>query len=214
MKKTLICAAAAVSLLAGPVHAATIVGLFNTGTDANNVALVGGNGLTDTHWSIVSSTSPGFAGQQAKTYFNGAYAANDANSRWVSLTGNGTPVNNTTLYRLTFDLTGLDATTAAITGRWGVDNSGSIFLNGASTGISHSGFSSLVNFSISSGFVAGLNTLDVQVVDFGVVTAFRVDDLAGTADVASTAPEPVNWAMLLVGFAGLGGALRRRPRTI
>jgi hypothetical protein len=102
--------------LASSTNAATIIGLFNTGTDATNTALPGGNGVADAHYSILSSTSPGFAGQQAQTYFNPAHTANDANSRWVSLSSTGTRGYNTTVYCLTFDPSGLDATTAAISG--------------------------------------------------------------------------------------------------
>ncbi|HSU81218.1 MAG TPA: PEPxxWA-CTERM sorting domain-containing protein [Thermoanaerobaculia bacterium] len=32
--------------------------------------------------------------------------------------------------------------------------------------------------------------------------------------VGSSAPEPGTWALMLTGFAGLGAALRRRPRGL
>ena len=102
-------------LASAPSHAVAITGLFNTGADASNLALTGGNGVVDMHYQILSSTSPGYAGNQAVTYFNAAYAANDANSRWISLSANGNPGSNTTVYRTTFDLTGFDPLTALIT---------------------------------------------------------------------------------------------------
>lgn len=37
---------------------------------------------------------------------------------------------------------------------------------------------------------------------------------AGTISVASAVPEPATWAMMLVGFAGLGFAARRKSATI
>lgn len=217
MKTFVLAAAVAATLLpANEARAAAILGLFNTGTDASNVALVGGNGLIDPHYTILSSTSPGFDGQQARTYFNGAYAPEDANSRWISLTGSGTPANNTTIYRLTFDLAGLNAATTQITGRYGADNGASIFLNGVATGHTVGSFGALTAFSINTGFVAGVNTLDFRVVDVGVVTALRVDDLAGTADVlpppTGVIPEPSSWALMILGF-GAAGALLRRRRT-
>ena len=205
---------AAMALLPiGQAQAATITGLFNTGTDASNVALIGGNGVIDPHYQIVSSTSPGFAGNQAVT-FQCCYAAEDADSRWVSLGANGSPGSNTTLYRLSFDLTGLNAATAQIGGSWGADNFGTIFLNGANTGVTVSNFFSLTNFSVTSGFVAGVNNLDFEILDVGQPTAFRVDNLAGTADVAQVGaiPEPATWAMMLLGFFGLGGVVRSRRR--
>lgn len=213
--KRLLLSVAALSL-ATSANAATIIGLYNTGTDAANLALTGGNGVIDPHYSVLSSTSTGFAGQQAQTYFHPAYIANDANSRWVSLAGNGTPGNNTTVYRLTFDLTGLDAATAAISGSWGADNFGSILLNGSTTGnaltgIKYENFNALTNFTIGSGFVAGLNTLDFSVVDGGAPTAFRVDNLVGTAAAVSGAvPEPATWAMMMLGFGIVGSSIRRR----
>lgn len=200
---------ASIALIGASANAATIPGLFNTGTDANNVALAGGNGVIDPHYLIASSTSPGFAGQQAVT-FQCCYIANDADSRWVSLSANGSPGSNVTVYRLTFSLVGLDPTTASISGSGGTDNAGRIFLNGVDTGINIDGFSALVPFVLNSGFVAGTNTLDFQVSDFGAPTAFRVDDLAGTAGLVSGIPEPATWAMLIGGFGLVGGMIRRR----
>ncbi len=177
------------------------------------MALAGGNGVTDTHYSIFSSTSPGFAGGQAVTYYNPSYVANDANSRWISLSRNGSPGANVTKYRLSFDLTGLDAATAMITGRWGTDNAGAIFLNGNITGIPTVSFGALASFSLSSGFVSGINTLDFQVSDSGPPTALRVDDLVGTANVLNPdpgVPEPATWATMLAGLGLVSFAMRRR----
>lgn len=203
----LLCAALAPAQLS----AATIGGLFNTGTDASNVALVGPNGTVDPHYSIFSSTTPGVAGQQAVT-FQCCYAAEDGNSRWISLSANGNPGSNTTVYRLSFSLAGLNAATASLSGSWGADNLGTIFLNGASTGISTSNFGFLTPFTINSGFVSGTNTLDFQIQDFGAPTAFRVDDLAGTADrLGAVVPEPSAWALLIIGFGAIGATMRRNP---
>ena len=70
----------------------------------------------------------------------------------------------------TFDVTGYEANTASLSGLWGVDNDGDIFLNGVSTGITLLGsntanFNVLHNFSVGSGFVAGINTLTVAMFD-------------------------------------------------
>jgi hypothetical protein len=208
--KKLLWILAPMAMAGASANAATITGLFNTGTDSNNVALVGGNGTVDPHYSIFSSTSPGFAGQQAVT-FQCCYVADDADSRWVSLSANGNPGSNVTFYRLSFSLAGLDPTTASISGSGGSDNAGRIFLNGVDTGINIDGFSSLVPFVLNSGFVAGINTLDIRVTDFGPPTAFRIDDLTGTASAIGAIPEPAVWAMLIAGFGLVGGAARRRP---
>jgi len=195
--------------LATAANAAPIPGLFNTGTDASNVALVGGNGVTDPHYAVLSSTIGGVAtGVQAVTYLNGAYAANDANSRWISHSANGSPGNGTTTFRLSFDLTGLDPTTAAISGSWGADNSGRIFLNGVDTGVTRIGFNTLAAFSINTGFAAGVNTLDFAITDSGPPLGFRVDDFAGTADPRVEVPAPAALALFGLGLVGI--ALRRR----
>jgi hypothetical protein len=58
--------------------------------------------------------------------------------------------------------------------------------------------------------------LDFQVQDFGPPTALRVDNLQGTADLAGVGgvPEPATWAMMLIGFGGLGAVLRRRRSLV
>ena len=199
-------------------QAAVIPGLFNTGVDANGVALLGDNGVIDPHYLIVESTSPGYAGQQAVTYIHPNYLPNDPDSRWVSLSGTGAPGANTTTYRLSFSLAGLDPTTAQITGSFGVDNVLAIFLNGVENVVNPGGFQGLAGFNVTSGFVAGVNTLDFRITDGGAPTAFRFDNMPGTADVlpppppVGGVPEPATWALMLTGFFGMGGMLRSRRR--
>jgi hypothetical protein len=190
----------------GASQAAAVGGLFNTGTNASNLALTGGNGVTDSHYIIQSSTSAGVAGQQAVTFFNSAYAPNDANSRWIALSASGNPGDNTTVYRTTFSLSGFDPATAVLNGLWAVDNVGSILLNGAATGVALTNagnFSALTSFTLSTGFVDGLNTLDFSVQDFGPPTALRVDELTATATARGAVPVPASALLLGLGLVGL-----------
>jgi hypothetical protein len=218
-------AAATVALglsFAGAAGAATITGLFNTGVDAGGAALPTFGGV-DTHYSIIATDAPNFGLGSAITYQHPSYAPGDADSTWISgrsdgQTGAG---SSHTTYRTTFSLTGLNPFTAMISGLWGTDNEGTIFLNGVSTGISLTGsipgvldgtdagsFTSLHAFNISSGFVAGLNTLDFVILDTGPPSAMRVDNLSGTA--AAVVPEPATWALMILGFGSAGAVLRRR----
>ena len=60
-------------------------------------------------------------------------------------------------------------------------------------------------FTINSGFVAGVNTLEFQVQDVGGIAGFMVSSLSGTA-----ISEPGMLAVFGLGIAGLGFARRRR----
>jgi hypothetical protein len=197
-------------------QAAVITGLYNTGVDASNVALAGGDGVADSHYIVTGSDIGATVGSAAVTYTHPSYIANDGDSRWVSNSINGNPGNGFVTFALTFDLTGLAASTAIISGKWGVDNIGEIFLNGVYTGnalgspTDYDAFQALHDFSISSGFLAGLNTLEFKITDAGPPLAFRVDGLQG---FAAPVPEPSTWAMMILGFLGVGFVAYRRKQS-
>lgn len=54
-----------------------------------------------------------------------------------------------------------------------------------------------------------LYLFDDQDLDVGLLNAATLSIVTSGAAV----PEPATWAMLLIGFGGLGGAMRRRPRV-
>jgi hypothetical protein len=71
------------------------------------------------------------------------------------------------IYRLTFDLPGLDPSTIVITGDWATDNSGQIYFNGAPVvGVTNNGYTSLGSFTLNSGFIEEGNTLEFIVSNF------------------------------------------------
>lgn len=194
--------------------------LFNTGVDAAGNALIGGNGIVDPHYSIFSSDIAGVTtGVSAVTYFNGAYAPDSATSRWISHSATGFPGGGTTTFRTTFDLTGLNPSSAVITGMNAADNAGTILLNGTSVGSLNGSFNTLVPFTISTGFINGLNTLDFAVTDFGPPLALRIADISGTANnagptpVPEPVPEPVSIALLGLGLAGIAAVRRKRKHS-
>ena len=187
---------AAVSITASTAHAdlVQIPGLFNTGATA-------APGAQDPNWQVVETGAAAFV----RTGVNNTYMPNNADSKWIWETASGYPALNIRTFRLTFDLTGLDHTTATITGRWAADNFGdAIRINGVSTGQTAVGFWSWTNFSVTSGFVAGVNTIDFVVRDAGAPAAFRAE-LSGTAQAV-----PAPGAMALLGAAGLASRRRRR----
>jgi len=215
---------ATAALAAGSAQAVVITGqLYNTGVGAGGAALAAGNGQIDGNYTITAATHPGAAIGAAATYYNAAYAAENAGSRWIAFTGNiatipSSPGNaEVGSFDLTtsFDLTGYVPGTASITGLWGTDNQGEIFLNNISTDITltqviTTNFNDLSSFAINSGFVSGLNTLTLRVINNGGPTAGRFDNLVLSANAV---PEPASWAMLIAGF-GLVGAAARRRRSV
>jgi hypothetical protein len=201
-------AVAAWALLgATAASALPITGLFNTGVDgaANPLAV----GASDPHYTITET------GGQAVVMTPHPVWLVRPDARWIWQAANGAPVNVTRTFRATFDLTGLDPSTAIIEGFWAADNEGDILLNGASTGQSCGSFPSTnpfkigCNFTVNAGFVSGVNTLDFVVRDFGVIAGLLVDDIRGSAEAAAV-PEPAALALFAFGLAGLGALRRRR----
>jgi hypothetical protein len=216
---------ALVSLTSG-AHATAIPGLYNTGVGVSGV--LPKNGATDSHWTI----TPAETGlTTAATTYNvdpagcTYYCTSDA--AWLGVSGGGF---QSYTYSLSFDLGGLDAGTATLSGLFGADNEASVYLNGhllASYLADHDGsyhsfqaFQALHAFSASSDdFLAGLNILTFYVTDYDAPSALVVSGLGGTASLArdnsaiGAVPEATTWAMLLGGFGLTGAAMRRRRAT-
>ena len=127
--------AAAASVAGSAAQAVVVPGLYNTGVGAGGAPLAAGDGQVDAHYVVGSSNLAGVsAGDPTYTYYNGAYAAENPGSRWISYSGSPFAGVGNFSAQTTFDLTGYQPGTASITGNWGVDNEGEIFLNGVSTG--------------------------------------------------------------------------------
>jgi hypothetical protein len=137
-----------------------------------------------------------------------AWIANDGTSSWIgpnTTSANGPNGNYT--YTTTFNLTGLVANTATISGSWAADNSGvSILLNGVNTGITANAgsvnFGSLTTFNIgsSANFIPGLNTLAFTINNSGGPTGLRVA-MTGAANAA--VPEPADFVGTAIAFGSV-----------
>ncbi|MGD0958299.1 MAG: PEP-CTERM sorting domain-containing protein [Methylomonas sp.] len=193
-------------------NANSITSLYNTGVD-NSSALLAAKS-TDGHYTLVSNanyspmvtTGATIAGNASEGFpYSGPWLGDNTSSEWIIPGTNASGVGYFD-YQTTFSLAGLNAVTAQITGQWSTDNIGiDIILNGVSLGLTNTNqFSSWTPFSITSDFVAGLNTLDFIVRNTAVSpTGLRVE-MSGTAAAISTAvPEPGIIWMFISGLCGL-----------
>jgi Bacterial Ig domain len=174
----------------------TIPSLFNTGVDWTGTILTEGT-IGDPHYALVSLPS-GTTEIRVRTSVGGwpipPYIGDDSLSAWIGPNSDSSldgPVG-VFVYRTTFDLCGFDPSTAQIDGQSSSDNeSVDILLNGVSIGNGANpqelAFQSWTPFTMSVGFVAGVNTLDFIVNNDGGPTALRVE-MSGTASPLPGAP--------------------------
>ena len=182
--------------------AASIPGLFNTGVDSSGNVLspLGGQ---DPHYIVLENNNNNAV---TLSWPWTGYIANNSSSLWIWQQADGLAGNNTRTFRTTFDLTGFDPNTASITGQWAADDYlDAININGVSIGAIPSNppstnYSSFTSFTINSGFIAGLNTLDFVVRDVAGTAAFRVNSLSGTA-------QPVPEPSTILGIGAILGTL-------
>ncbi len=183
----------ALLLLSATMHSESIT-LFNTGVDPSGTPLLGG--APDVHWKVVSG--PGISTPIPATNLDNQAIpsyVHSSSSAWSWVEADGTAAYNLPYtFRLTFDLTGFDPSTATIAGQWAVDNEGLILLNGTNagigtgvlslSGIDSSHFETFHDFALTNGFRSGTNTLDFMVTDLGLVGGLNVTGLNGTATPA------------------------------
>jgi hypothetical protein len=169
---------------AGSDASAGTLFVYNTGVDSTGAVLAGG--AVDPHYTLIQSadnTLPGPNAIVVGTIAAGYWLANDTKSKWIAPSTDQvypgpSPCNTagTYVYRTTFDLTGRDPSALRLAGRWVADNSGTaVRLNGNSLGFTVGGYGTFADFTISSGFAAGKNNLDFEILDTGCPNGLRVE---------------------------------------
>jgi hypothetical protein len=207
-------AAVAILILAGAAHAGPIQ-IFNTGVNGSGAPLTDGT-VGDPHYTLI--VVPGGTTDIRVLTSAGGYPVvgnwigDNSISAWIGPNNDsdadGPDVSYT--YRTTFDLSGFDPLTASLTGQWSADNWGpNILLNGVPTGNTAGGFNSWSSFTISSGFVLGVNALDFIVNNGGGPTGLRVEVTGNATEVQSGVPEPASLLLLGAGLAAFGMFRRR-----
>jgi hypothetical protein len=192
--------AAALLLGIGFSQTAHATPLFSTGYSSGGT-LLGSNDQTDGNYTVVSINGQPQTPVSAVTITNGAYPTLPSpGAQFISYSANGSPGLDTAVFQTTFTA----ATAETITGYWVADNGGTIVDNGvteASLPTANNGPSSnytelhAVSFTVG----AGTNTLDFSITDGGPPLAFAFD----VTSIAAV-PEPSTWAMMILGFFGVG----------
>lgn len=219
MNRKYVLASALASLLWATfsVQAATIDLL--TGVDSNNAVLAAGS--VDPNWTI--STDDGATFVSAKVAFAAQQCCGmesvSASAAWItdpSVTSDsdvtGWGIGNVVRVRRTFDMTGLDASAAQISGVWRVaDATAGIFLNGHEIVPGDAtftfGFDSALPAAADGFFLAGLNTLEIR--GTSVNSQFDAVWFAGSVTAPSAVPLPPALLMLGSAFGGLMLRLRK-----
>jgi hypothetical protein len=208
--------------LAASAQAATI-DVFSTGVDGTGSALAAG--ATDTHYTvngggaIVASNDPWVVTDTPTAQWIAPTVDQAFNNTYVAGTGD---LPGTYTYETTFDLTGLDHTTAVIMGDYATDDGGEIWLNGVMVGPASTTHSSTTAFTIASGYLSGINTLQFIVVnaDPGAVSwaGPNGENPTGlyvniTSTYARPIPEPNSLIFFGTGVLVVGMAIRKRATT-
>lgn len=207
------------SLVSSMAFATPIVGLSNTGASST-----AGNQDLNYHLSKTGGDGPAIGAYGYESASNiwpvatgGPWIANSTTSQWLAPLANTSQTfdansNGIYTWRLIFDLSGFNASSATFSGQWATDNSGQILLNGTALANPSTGFTSWASFSSTGGtFNAGLNYLDFVVTNLrqngGNPTGLRVEFLNSNV---TAVPEPGTLGLLMFGFAALGVSRRRK----
>jgi hypothetical protein len=239
------------SLSLQPLSGATI-SINSTGVNSSGEKLTPGttdgtytltlNGLNGEPNSYVAEGSPTIqqlgvynipAGWPIGTPY-GWYAPANMDAQWIAPQSDvvgipGVDSNTFYVYQTTFDLTGLNPSTADLQGFWAADNYVTqVLLNGTPVYTNSSSvlssdpncfsFQNPTDFNINSGFTKGQNTLSFYVTNdtchntppYTNPTGLLVDFTSATAATDTSIPEPATVLLTGIGLAFAAGLGRRR----
>ena len=215
MRKTIIYSFLTV-IAAGTASADSIFGVCGTGFTDGTCGTQAGLGTVDGNWSLSTSVesiigNDAFITQTGQFPF-GPWLFDTSTYQWIGPQAGGNETNDAPglyVYTETFDVTNYYLASVVLSGQFAADDGAEIFLNGVDTGIGTSTFQTLTAFSLTSGFVQGLNTLTIDVTNGPALTgnpSGLVVELSGTGTVL---PEPASFAFMGLGLAALGFFGRR-----
>jgi hypothetical protein len=182
------------ALAAGPAF-------YNTGVDDNHQQLSGGS--LDSHYLMRQVSGGAYTGNPnwtnavaMDTSITWSAWIKPSDARWIYVADAANLGQDWGTYEFmtTFDLTGYDPSTAVLTGKWALDQYGTIHLNGnvAASLPDENWNNNLTSFSLTSGFLPGTNTLtftvrfpdggDGMVVSGASLTASPLPQLSITAN--------------------------------
>jgi hypothetical protein len=192
---------------------ADVISVFSTGVDGAGNLLPGGS--VDTHYTVTGPGVPGGGQAIVLSSLFSTWLPDDPHSGWIGWIDNAFPGNyGVYTYETRFDLTGFNPATATLNGFWAADQFGNILLNGTTpsgTGLSVPDLNwdvghdpNLTAFSITSGFVSGMNTLDFVVTMPDGFDGLRVRNMELTA---SPVPEPSTIIIAALGALGVASRM-------
>lgn len=212
--KITIALACSVLFLVSQAEATTSsIQLFNTGIDGSGGLLA--NTTIDPHYSVIAAPNPyntAYTGTGSDTTGPMPWLDDGPSSRWIGVTpwmAEWRPTG-TYVFRTTFDLSGMIPSSATINLSIASDNTCDVYLNGVHAGITtpFGGFDSFSNYSINTGFINGVNTLDFSVYEPGSTPCGLRVEITG---FATAVPEPT--VLSLAGLATFMFVALRRKRA-
>ena len=196
---------------AGNINLATgldAAGNLQTANDSIDAFWKAAGGNTPIHLPNAYVVGPGSADDGTLH----GWPANGPNSAWIAVDPDSVSGNGLMSFTRTFWVN-TPGTASISGGLWSIDDNGTLVLNGDLLSTLNSpAYDSLNAFGTGAGdFVHGWNTLTMTVIapTDNFYEAARLEGMVIGAGV----PERSTWAMMLLGFAGLGYAGYRRAKS-